>query len=279
MKGNRKNMDENYNKMAYHPPLRKFAFIGTRVQFLKKLRHLANMAEPESWYYDNPGYETEEEKEFAVLYSYIFNTFSKAQDDDKIFSTNSHSIFNTGLLNKFGEEIFMLFEKNERYDGSNEDIPHWCFKLFVITSSHEIPKDMRANLPTHVDYFENCPSELYFDTKKPVSSNLAHVILENRDRLPDSAQSFPDELLIQIIGSAEQQMKKRILRNNRLVVPQYYNKKIMYLAPMLIGKDVVPVAIESHDETYRINTILTPGMAYCNARLIMKPESNWLKNK
>ncbi|PXC43252.1 hypothetical protein C9762_16605, partial [Listeria monocytogenes] len=32
-------------------------------------------------------------------------------------------------------------------------------------------------------------------------------------------------------------------------------------------------------DRYRINTILTPGMAYCNARLIMKPESNWLNNK
>ncbi len=53
----------------------------------------------------------------------------------------------------------------------------------------------------------------------------------------------------------------------------------MYLAPLMIGKEVVPVAIERNDDTYRINTILTPGMAYCNARLVMKPESNWLKNK
>ena len=105
------------------------------------------------------------------------------------------------------------------------------------------------------------------------------MLIENRERLPEGAQLFSDEILLQIIGSAEQQMKKRILRNNRLVVPQYYNKKIMYLAPLMIGKEVVPVAIERNDDTYRINTILTPGMAYCNARLVMKPESNWLKNK
>lgn len=272
-------MDKNYNQMDEFPPLRKYAFVGNREHFMRKLKYLAAMAEPESWYYDNPAYSTEEEKEYAVLYSYIFHTFSKAQDEGKLFETETHSIFNTGLLTKFGEEIYMLFEINKRYVEDPLNNPKWYFKIFVKSSSHEIPSDMRAHLPEHIDYFESCPMDLYFDTKLKITSNLSHVLIDNRDRLPEGAENFSEELLIQIVGSAEQQMKKRILRNNRLVVPQYYNKKIMYLAPLMIGKDIVPVAIEKNGDTYRINTILTPGMAYCNARLIMKPESNWLKNK
>ncbi len=272
-------MENNYNQMEEFPPLRKYAYIGNREHFMRKLKYLASLAEEESWYYDNPSYSTEEEKEYAVLYSYILHTFSKALDENKIYETNTHAIFNTGLLTKLGEEIYMLFEINTRYESDPENNPKWYFKIFVQQSNHEIPQNMRAHLPEHIDYFESCPSDLYFDTKLKITSNLHHVLIENRERLPEGAQLFSDEILLQIIGSAEQQMKKRILRNNRLVVPQYYNKKIMYLAPLMIGKEVVPVAIERNDDTYRINTILTPGMAYCNARLVMKPESNWLKNK
>lgn len=271
-------MDKNYNQMDEFPPLRSYAYIGDRIQFMRKLKYLAKMVEYESWYYDNPTYATEDEKEYAVLYSYILHTISKAQDEHKLLETETHSIFNTGLLTNLGQEVYMLFEKNTRYTIS-ATVPKWFFKIFVIPSSHEIPSEMRAQLPTHIDYFETCPSDLYFDTKLRMNNNLSHVLIDNRHRLPESVQSFSDEILLQIMNSAEEQMKKRILRNNRLVVPQYYNKKIMYLAPLLIGTEVVPVAIEKNGNTYRINTILTPGMAYCNARLIMKPESNWLKNK
>lgn len=272
-------MENKYNQMEEFPPLRKYAYIGSRKDFMRKLKYLASQAEPECWYYDNPSYSLDEEKEYAVLYSYIFHTFSKAQDENKIYETENHSIFNTGLLTKLGEELYMLFEKNNRYENDPENNSKWYFKIFVKSSDHDIPQEMRAHLPEHIDYFESCPSDLYFDTKLKITNNLEHILIENRDRLPELAQSFPDEILSQIIGSAEAQMKKRILRNNRLVVPQYYNKKIMYLAPLMIGNEIVPIAIERNGDTYRINTILTPGMAYCNARLIMKPESNWLKNK
>ncbi len=271
-------MDRNYNLMEEIPPLRKYAYIGSRIEFMRKLKYLASQAEQESWYYDHPSY-SPEEKEYAVLYSYILHTFSKAYDENKLYETETHSIFNTGLLTKMGQELYMLFERNTRYVTDPENNPKWYFKIFVIPSSHEIPSEMRAHLPEHVDYFESCPSDLYFDTKLKITSNLYHVLIDNRERLPDGAQTFPDEVLLQIVEAAESQMKKRILRNNRLVVPQYYNKKIMYLAPLMIGKEIVPVAIERNGDTYRINTVLTPGMAYCNARLIMKPESNWLTNK
>lgn len=74
-------------------------------------------------------------------------------------------------------------------------------------------------------------------------------------------------------------MKIRISRNFRWIAPQFYNGKITYLAPLVFGKDIIPLAIERTSDTYRANTILTQSMAYCNARLIARPESNWLVNK
>lgn len=266
-------MDRNYNQMTEHPPLRTFAFIGVSDVWGRKLRYLANLAEEENWYYDNPSGRTDEFADVGVLHQYIMHTFSKSEEESLILMDEEHAIFNTGLLSKHGEEIFMLFTRNER------DEPKWYHKSFYVASAHEIPIKFRDKLPEYVDYFKNEPSSLYFDTSLPINGSVSHIIDDNMDRLPASLQQLPKELVSDVVNSVANNMKKRISRNNRLVVPQYYNKRIMYLAPLKFGNDYIALALERHGDSYRINTVLTPGMAYCNARLIMKPESNWLVNE
>ena len=79
-----------------------------------------------------------------------------------------------------------------------------------------------------------------------------------------------------------EEAKKRIRRNMRLVIPQFYNNQIMYLLPIQIPIDdekfeTMALAVElTSTKQYRANTIFTKAMAYEKARLLMKPESNWL---
>lgn len=260
-----------YQKMPEIPPLKSFAALGN---FDNKLVFLAEqLAEKEDWYYDNPN-SIDKQKKYGVLFQYIHHTFSKSFDENKLLIVDDYCIMNTGLLTTNSEEIFMLFSKNNR---SNEQ--PWFFDSFYRSSDHKIPENMRGTLPSHIDYFEESPGEMYFDTKLTILYNMDHIVKDNYDRLPMSLQQLEHDLIVTILNASTEQMKHRILRNNRLVIPQYYNKKIMYLAPLKFGNDTLPLAIEKHQNSYRINTILTPGMAYCNARLIMKPESNWLNNK
>ena len=85
-----------------------------------------------------------------------------------------------------------------------------------------------------------------------------------------------------ILTGVIEETKKRINRNLRLVVPQYYRKQIMYLMPIDIPisdekKVTMALAVElTKSKQYRANTIFTKEMAYEKARLLMKPESNWL---
>lgn len=183
---------------------------------------------------------------------------------------------NTGLFSTNGEQIFALFTPN-RY--SIEGSQKWFLSSFYKESSHDIPPEARNHLPAYVDYFANCPDEMYFDPKLKLLTNFDHILEENFDRLPESIKAFPKDLILTLFNGATLFLQKKISRNNRLVVPQYYNKRIMYLAPLKIGKDIIPLAIEKNIDTYRVNTIFTRGMAYCNARLLMKPESNWLINE
>ena len=55
----------------------------------------------------------------------------------------------------------------------------------------------------------------------------------------------------------------------------------MYLVPLKIpiGEDTyetMALAVEKINNQYRANTIFTKEIAYEKARLLMKPESNWL---
>ena len=259
----------NINKL---PAIKKFAFLGNTKTFTKKLKYLAHIAEPENWKYHNPKAGSDTDESIAVLYQYIINTFAKVEDEDKILMNENHAILNTGLMTSNGEEIFMLFAKSN----GNGPAP-WVFLSFFKESAHEIPQVFRDKLPKHVDYFENCPEEAYFDPSLIILGNFDHIIEDNFERLPEALRTMPSDAIVTFLNASKDVMQKRILRNNRLAVPQYYKKKIMYLVPLRFGEEVIPLAIEKHENTYRINTILTTGMAYCNARLVMKPESNWLK--
>ncbi|TDM03702.1 DUF3825 domain-containing protein [Macrococcus carouselicus] len=263
-------MQHNYNNSRNQPPLNKFAFLGN---FNDKLIYLSKLAEPENWYYDSPKM-NENEKETGVLFQYIHHTFSKAFDDNLILMNDDYAIMNTGLLSKQGEEIFMLFSRNKYPDKQD-----WFFKSFYKQSSHDIPVEFRHQLPQHIDYFKKTPESYYFNPSLKIHSNLEHIIDDNFDRLPKAMRELPEDILSSVLSAQISIIEKRLLRNNRLAIPQYYNKKIMYLIPLAFGDEVIALAIEKHDNSYRVNTVLTKEMAYCNARLLMKPESNWLTNE
>lgn len=70
--------------------------------------------------------------------------------------------------------------------------------------------------------------------------------------------------------------------NYKIAVPQYYDGKIQLLLPLCLtsgspNPDLALVVHRLNDKTYTARTCLTLKMAYNNARLIVKPQSNWLK--
>lgn len=259
-------------------PLIKFAYLGGPEPFAKKLLQLSRIAEKENWYYDSPNARSEAQKELSVLFQYVHHTFSRAQDENKVLEKDNCAMMNTGLFTPNGEEIYALFTPNRFFDGESSDKQKWFLDSFLKESSMRIPESVRSTLPDYVDYFGSNPQDMYFDPKLKIIINRDHIIDDNFDRLPPTIQAFPIEVTRMLFDSAERTMKKRISRNNWLVIPQYFNKKIAYLAPLIVANEIIPLAIEKNDNTYRVNTILTKGMAYCNARLLMRPESNWLIN-
>lgn len=240
--------------------------MGNSEQFQEKLENLIKLAEKENW--------TSRESKFQndILYRYILHTFDRIQSEDKILYTEDqeHASFNTGLLTDMGEDIVCLFSKNK-----NEGREEWFLDGFVCLSDRKFAERFNEE-PEVAEYFDK-PEMMYFNPNYKIIVNANHILGDNINRFPEKLTNLGTRYLNTIFNGALELTKKKIKRNYRLVVPQYYGGNITYLLPLEIDDFKCALAVELlANKQYRANTILTLDMAYSNARLLMKPESDWL---
>jgi hypothetical protein len=73
---------------------------------------------------------------------------------------------------------------------------------------------------------------------------------------------------------------QRVRRNHTTASPQYYQGKVQLLLPMYLrepSKADMALVIANYGEFYRASTCLTLDMAYNNARLLARPDPDWLQ--
>ncbi len=256
-------------------PLYKFAFIP---QMTEQLEDLAKLAEPEDWSYQF----TPSEYSKPILFNYIQYTFMRIQDEGKLAETGDkrYCCFNTGLVTEFQEPIFMVFEQNFLKD----DTRPWHFKKFAKKGDYELTKF--TILPGMANYFDD-PSLLVFDTRLELRANYEHIISENRERFPPKYNSMPMYGLQNLVKGAIESAKERVTRNYKVAIPQYYRNKVQLLLPLCLEdprKADLALVVARYDregnETtsfYRASTCLTLDMAYNNARLLARPDRDWLQ--
>ena len=142
--------------------------------------------------------------------------------------------------------------------------------------------DTVENFPERADYFSD-PSQLVFNWHLEVNKNYKHILddLNTSQRLPDSIKNsdIPLETLKGVIDTAVQ----RVIANYKLAVPHYYCNKIQLMIPLCFNNhntpDVALVLDRMKGNYYQATTCLDMKMAYMDARLIAKPESDWLMAK
>jgi hypothetical protein len=259
--------------MSYENPttLIEYASTGGHIAMEPKLKYLASIAENEKW--------KNSDGETGILKNYIEMTFAKLLYDEKHKIVSSKdglkTIANTGLLTTEGSDIFYLFNKN-----TIEGRQKWFFSTFIVESDREAYEF--DELPKPAEYLSN--QDYYFDATKNVRINRKHIFSERDVRMPpfinDIKSIAGEEGVRSFIEGQLAITRKRIMRNQRLAVPMYYfrEKRVTYLIPLRSQNNIIPLAVskETNGE-YRVNTILSKEMAYSNARLIMKPETSWLK--
>lgn len=249
---------ENYSM------LKRFAFMGKDEQKRAYFEELANLAEIENW-------STSEEYPYDILQNYITYTFDKIFSECEIVFSNDmdYCCFNTGLLTSNGEDILCMFNRFEKSDKF-----YWHIQGFKQASHRDI-MNCFDETPAVAKYF-NDASKIYFDANKEMLSNLDHILDENIDRFSDNLKEKGKSYILALLKSSLDVTMKKCKRNYRIAVPNYYKNTIMYLLPIELDGDKMALAVELVNNRYRANTIFTLEMAYKNARLLMKPEADWL---
>ena len=243
--------------------------------YVERIEELASLARPERWDFIRD----HQDKPHKILVNYINHTFGRLYrlsqehpNENYLFISNKNACFNTGLFTANFEPIYALFEPNDSYRKTN-----WILKGFYKNSDYELRHI--SPLPERATYFENM-QDLIYDTRHELRINIDHILDDERNkaRIPAQYRDLPHlPLLFQ--GMALQYANIRIQENYKAAVPQYFNGKIQFLIPISLCDPTVvdlSLAVGRNGEIYTGHTCLTLDMAYNNARLIAKPESDWL---
>jgi hypothetical protein len=268
-----------------------------------RLAELSRIAEQERWSYisipANNG--------FPILDKYIKYTFLRAFDQQKILETEHSACFNTGLLTSGQEEIFCYFTVSETYDRSKPISAinqKWWLKSWLRSGEQTLTDFME--LPALADYWSDS-SQLIFDPKIPVMLNLDHIVKDNISRFPeelggrvdksgkpidhlndDDEESEADDystssnISISARNALEGAVNNSIRlakRSYRIAVPQFYRGKIQLLLPLYLRNSLKPdlaLTLERNGGWYRAATVLYTDWAYTHARLLARPNSEWL---
>ena len=219
--------------------------------------------------------------------SYEQSKTSSLKGNGYICSDNKERcIFNTGLLDIYNNDIFMIDMSNNETDFFKKDIVMAGSKASTATLGFN--KVDLMNMPKPVRFYQD-KQDLVFDGSIEEfdledNNRLYHIIQERRTRFPEAYQDMSSDVLCEKIKSAVRKAVRLSERDYKYMVPMYNLKmnKIQYLMPLHLETSIeelpeLVIVVGDHNGFYCVYTILTTDDAYDNARLLCRSDSNWLR--
>jgi hypothetical protein len=242
---------------------------------------LAGMAQPDEWEYRH----TASERPLPILRNYIVYTFRQAYLQRRVLEVadvdnRRYAAFNTGLLTPHYERIFGLFIQQTR-----QELPQpWFLQDFVRESDYRLMRFQK--LPEKATYFDD-PSDLLYDPRLDLRVQYEHIVNDRLERFPKDLQT-DERRRTEALRQAVAHAVFRVEQNYKTAIPQFHWNlrdekepgKLQLLLPLCledVGRADLALSIDKMNGVYRAATVLTLDMAYNNARLIARPDKEWLE--
>lgn len=269
------------NKMSYLFKMGDFYFenIDECQAFLEDI---AQATIPESWKYRN---KTTVIKH-TILKSYLETVFVRLKKENKVLKSKDgkYIIFNTNLLNKFFQDIYIIAEVH-----AAEDIEVY---MKPIRTSKESYAELRrygfeGMVPEPPKFFDDV-NEVIFNTSWMIDKNydsLTHIIEQRKDRFPANMREQNPYTLARKLYDAIDYAVAIAQRNYKYIVPIYYPKfdRISFLMPIFLDGTyntspdfALVLQTDAENKIYITRTILDLETGYQDARLVAKPDESWL---
>ncbi len=279
-----------------------------------RLEQLAGLAEPERWQYVTlPSESAYPVLDSYIRYTFLR---LHQQGKVAISEAEDLACFNTGLLTGDQEEIFGVFTVSDNFKPDEAENPRnkkWFLKRWARAGERIMTSFLQ--LPSIATYWED-PGELIFNPRFEVNLNLDHIVRDNLNRFPEilggqvdangvpnDLEQLPDienetaeeggedaqedenpqrEVPLAARNALEGALKHSLRlaeRSYRVAVPQFHRGRLQLLLPIYLQNLASPdlaLILERHGEWYRAVTVLYPDWAYRHARLLSRPNSEWL---
>lgn len=267
-------------KLEFRNHLQRFAeFNDSKQAFID----LKNLAESENWDYLKKPTKTN-----PVLRSYLNQTIRRIQDQNKLIEGKSskdgkeYAYFNSGLVTSQQDEIFAYFIKSHNYkelDGWGLQKPKWHFIEFNTNQSNY--RRYFSSEPEIATYFSEAEiTDLILDTRIPIIPDTEHLVKRKIRIESERIKNLDNEGFIEEIKDSIELAIKRIKRNYKTAIPHFYDNRIQFLLPLCFrankAEALGALVVNKTENIYEAHTILSLDQAYNNARLLAKPDREWL---
>lgn len=190
--------------------------------------------------------------------------------------------FNTGLQNAHGSDLMVIFEKYKpRFGMPQRETPDWVFKGCYPPGDRHYQAHFGTNQPD-IAWYSKDSRDYIFDTEYSLDRDVFDHLFE-RAKARAGMPNFSDDVVRNYLRGALENLIPKIRRNYKVAIPVFYveEQRMQLLLPFSSASNANEVScflVERDDNlrTYRIKTIFDLDQAYFSARLITRPDRDWL---
>lgn len=227
---------------------------------------------------------------FPKLRNYLNYTFKRlidleVEEPSRYFVQSGDAewiTFNTGLQNFHGADLLATFQRYAQRDGMPLRVaPDWVFKGCYPPSDRHYRDHFGMQVP-EIAWYSKDSRDFVFDTQYQLERDVFDHLFERakeRAGLPTAS----DEVVRNYLRGSLENLVPKIRRNYKLAIPIWYveERRMQLLLPFASASnanDVSCFLVDRRDATasYQLKTIYDLDHAYFAARLITRPDREWL---
>jgi len=241
----------------------------------------------EAWYFTQPKFENRYRNKPPKLRNYLQYTFVRLKELEQtepgsylVESLDQNwACFNSGLQDRHSSDLFCIFE---RYHGPTPDTASdWVYKGTETARSPGFRLHFGMRLPK-LAWYSNDSRDYVFNTDYALDTDIFEHMFDRAKERSGFPTDATDESARNYLRGAIENLIPKIRRNYKTSIPVYYvtEGRMQLLLPFHSsnGTDISCFLVErdNTNRCYSIKTILDMDQEFFSARLITRPDKEWL---
>lgn len=221
-----------------------------------------------------------------LLYTFIRLRELEISDPGKYFILSEGRdwvCYNTGLQDHHAADLYSVFQKYMPHPNQppSKPVMDWVYRG-TATARETVYRDHFGMTLPRLAWYSNDSRDYIFNTDYAIDADVFDHMFERAKERSGLPQEASDESVRNYLKGAIDNLIPKIKRNYKTAIPIYFieEKRMQLLLPFhsTNGRDISCFLVERDDtnRVYKIKTILDMDQAYFAARLITRPDKEWL---